>query len=825
MLKKLLVLLLLQVIGVFVFLSGFFPQKNVLAGNAVFEINTQLQDNATPPFKKLVFVVIDALRSDFIFNEANSGFSFVHSKLNSGEAWGFTAYSNPPTVTLPRLKGITTGSTPNFLDAILNVAEDDSSSNIKDQDSWPMQFHNHGYKMRFFGDDTWLKLLPPSIFDEYEGTNSFFVSDFQQVDLNVTRHIPQQLKTKGEWDVLILHYLGLDHIGHKGGANSTFMPAKHREMDDIIETLYKDMDKDTLMVVMGDHGMNDVGNHGGSSAGETSAGLVFLSKKLSSYEKPLLQRNTKLPMTLEDPTTYKYLTSIQQMDLVPTIAALFNVPVPRNSAGVLIPEFIQLLNSKVSDVKLLENYKQLLEVAKMEDVKGYLNEDRTSNKVDRVHILENMRLIQDTIIRNATDYNYDNIFVGYGILVLATIASILFGINIMGISIPLAITMGIATLIGFSCFGSSFVEEEHQLWWWIITISISSSCVISLISGKGQFWLHFTVFFGLRLIRGWNNTGQQTVYSYVISQKLLQEPAILWALNIWTIFIVCVRNFKGNPVSFISSFTLGMMVITYKMSWAIVNKEGMPDYLLEIAKKYCVIYTGYDDDDVFDRALIPMATLFFRCFTAICAIKFAATALKMQKTNFLMNDMAKYITLLLIFLSPSSNIPQFLVFELMRYALVPIMENQYPESVYAVSLVSLVLQNFTFFQFGGTNSIATIDLANAYHGVSENYNIYLIGVMMAIANFAPAIYWAMFPWDIIYNNSKSKGIAFGKNKLPTLIFSCVVGCCLLAACVALRYHLFIWSVFSPKLCYYAGWAIFMNVIVGYLIEGPLLIFS
>lgn len=395
----------------------------------------------------------------------------------------------------------------------------------------------------------------------------------------------------------------------------------------------------------------------------------------------------------------------------------------------------------------------------------------------------------------------------------------------MGISVPLSITLGIAALIGFSCFGSSFVEEEHQLWWWIITISISSSYIISLISGRGHFWPHFIVFFGVRLIRGWNNTGQQTVYNYVISQQLQQEPAILWALNIWTVFVVCIRDFKGNPVSFISSFTLGMMVITYKMSWAIVNKEGMPEYLLDITRKYCVIYTGFNDESVFDQALIPMATLFFRCFASITVIKFIATALKMQKSNTLMNDMTKYITLLLIFLSPSANIPQYLVFELMRYAITPIMKKQYSTSVYAVSLVSLVLQNFTFFQFGGTNSIATIDLANAYHGVSENYNIYLIGVMMAVANFAPAIYWAMFPWAIIYNRCDKKGTTFGKNKLPILIFSCVVGCCLLAACVALRYHLFIWSVFSPKLCYYAGWAIFMNVIMGYLVEGPLLMFN
>lgn len=34
---------------------------------------------------------------------------------------------------------------------------------------------------------------------------------------------------------MILHYLGLDHIGHLGGPRSTLMPNKLLEMDNIIK--------------------------------------------------------------------------------------------------------------------------------------------------------------------------------------------------------------------------------------------------------------------------------------------------------------------------------------------------------------------------------------------------------------------------------------------------------------------------------------------------------------------------------------------------------------------------------------------------------------
>lgn len=36
------------------------------------------------------------------------------------------------------------------------------------------------------------------------------------MDHNVTRNIAGELE-KEDWNTLILHYLGLDHIGHKSG--------------------------------------------------------------------------------------------------------------------------------------------------------------------------------------------------------------------------------------------------------------------------------------------------------------------------------------------------------------------------------------------------------------------------------------------------------------------------------------------------------------------------------------------------------------------------------------------------------------------------------
>ena len=68
---------LLLPIAVLVFASGFFPYKPLLPGLATFDDVQEpriLQPEAV--FDRVVFVVVDALRSDFVYGY-NSGFEFT----------------------------------------------------------------------------------------------------------------------------------------------------------------------------------------------------------------------------------------------------------------------------------------------------------------------------------------------------------------------------------------------------------------------------------------------------------------------------------------------------------------------------------------------------------------------------------------------------------------------------------------------------------------------------------------------------------------------------------------------------------------------------
>ena len=114
-------------------------------------------------------------------------------------------------------------------------------------------------------------------------------------------------------------------------------------MDDIVRTIYtaiksEDHLSNTLFVLCGDHGMNEGGNHGGSSPGETSPALVFMSPKLTKITQN--QTGTTSPAKPKTEGEFDYYRTIEQSDIAPTLAGLLGFPVPRNNLGVFLNEFL-----------------------------------------------------------------------------------------------------------------------------------------------------------------------------------------------------------------------------------------------------------------------------------------------------------------------------------------------------------------------------------------------------------------------------------------------------------------------------------------------------
>jgi GPI ethanolamine phosphate transferase 3 subunit O len=192
------------------------------------------------------------------------------------------------------------------------------------------------------GDNTWLSVFPTSFHPGMtHDFDSFNVEDLHTVDNGIIANLFPLLTNSTHahtWDFIIGHFLGVDHVGHHVGPDHPMMLAKLQQMNDVLKRVVDLLDQDTLLVVLGDHGMDHKGDHGGDSDLEVSAGLWIYSKgpPLSSSNHHQLP-TMHLPQ-ITFPGERSPHRSVQQIDLVPTLSLLLGLPIPFNNLGTVIPE-------------------------------------------------------------------------------------------------------------------------------------------------------------------------------------------------------------------------------------------------------------------------------------------------------------------------------------------------------------------------------------------------------------------------------------------------------------------------------------------------------
>ncbi|KAE9970373.1 hypothetical protein BLS_004955 [Venturia inaequalis] len=723
-------------VAVLTFATGFFPYKPFVPGLGQYDLS-HYGDPPESHFDKVIFMVVDALRSDFVYS-ASSGFKFTQSLIRSGAALPFTAHATSPTITMPRVKAITTGSIPSFLDVILNFAESDTSSSLANQDTWLAQIKNkNDGKLVMYGDDTWLKLFPDT-FLRADGTSSFFVSDFTEVDNNVTRHVPHELRAD-DWDAMILHYLGLDHIGHKTGPLSPNMVPKQKEMDGIVEEIYNAMESfdhlnNTLLVMCGDHGMNDGGNHGGSAPGETSPALVFMSPKLktlsSGFESPALPRQD-----------YEYYNMVEQSDIAPTLAGLLGFPIPQNNLGVFIVDFLPLWQRAFDRRNvLLGNALQVWKIVKAafgnevlesfdvtdcesvgsvgaelgcrwQRATSFLphdsqeGDDSSTTDEDLALLTSFTRRAQDVMSSTASNYDVSRLVSGTTLVTLSFILTfivLLTDSTSMGIDSLFFLIINV--LYGAMMFASSYVEEEQHFWYWI-----TGGWVAYLAFRKSQKLYIYAVGLLLchRITQRWNQTGQKFAGAPdIVHDVMMPYPFLLWTLITATYSILLYRI--GNHVSY--HLKAGVTVGT-----ACAMMLCIPAFAFKLG------FAARDAPELLSW-LGPGAISFLE---------------QLPLVGNLISTIQTLSTLFLVTQTRATNIPLYIAFFLQdrflaKLHLTPIQ----------ITISTLLLGQSSFFALGNSNAISSIDLSNAYNGIS-GFNVVGVGILTFLSNWAGPVWWSI----------------------------------------------------------------------------------
>lgn len=236
-------------VGLLLFCKGFLLKRVVLPNHAkcsdsADSVSHHHYNNVTScntfsrPFRRVVWLLIDALRYDFILYDETlesppvyrNKMPFVRDLLRSQPANArlFKFVADPPTTTMQRLKALTTGSLPTFIDVGSNF-----NSYAVSEDSLPLQAMQNGRNVTFIGDDTWLGLYPDMMSKTFDYP-SLNVKDLDTVDNGVIEHLVPELK-EHDADMIIGHMLGVDHVGHTYGPSHWTMGKKLTQMNEFLE--------------------------------------------------------------------------------------------------------------------------------------------------------------------------------------------------------------------------------------------------------------------------------------------------------------------------------------------------------------------------------------------------------------------------------------------------------------------------------------------------------------------------------------------------------------------------------------------------------------
>ena len=415
------------------------------------------------------------------------------------------------------------------------------------------------------------------------------------------------------------------------------MHPKQHEMDQIVKTIYRALEaqthlRTTLLVLCGDHGMNDAGNHGGSSSGETSAALVFISPQFQTLSQGR-------PCPAKPTSPHRFYDLVKQLDIVPTLATLLGFPIPSNSLGVVIPQLLDMWPDPADRLVLVKrNVDQMIKVFSLshgsnmvsdgtssqcaadldgDGVECLLDRAQRVEKDDQASIYDRIAAYlallynaQDTLSGAATEYNTGRLLIGLlsaTMLVLSALATARFRPDI---SRSTVLWISIIMLSqALSMFSSSFIEEEHHVWHWLSTGWMAwLYMAASRRTTSPAHWFFVALMCLARIEKRWNQTGQKYAGGMDIGKTYLTDhPLILLGLTSLT-YLGVFRQLGSRGLPFVSgcfNFTTHAAVVMA----AIVFK---------------LVFTGADAPELLPKPILTtLPTRHHLTLTALARVVFA----------------------------------------------------------------------------------------------------------------------------------------------------------------------------------------------------------
>lgn len=311
-----------------------------------------------------------------------------------------------------------------------------------------------------------------------------------------------------------------------------------------------------------------------------------------------------------------------------------------------------------------------------------------------------------------------------------------------------------------------------------------------------------------RIARRWNQSGQKHAGASDIAGVLLGYPTAVWLLVVLTLLLLFsqIRRAPRHIWDVLTTIGTFLAMATTLLFKVVFSANDAP----ELLSPFLQVLAGADSTSLARTAVLCTAGL---------ALVITASGRDRSK------PLLATFTIFLLIQTRVTNIPLFAIFTLQWLQL-----ESLNLTTAEIAISTLLLAHASFFCKGGTNAISSLDLSNAYNGIS-GYNATLVGLQLFIGNWAGSIFWSIGGLALIRSKQSDSPVDSRAAKTAAIwlewrdymsiltLFMAVAVTAVMAACTALRVHLFVWTVFSPKFLYVVVWSLGWHIGVNGLFGG------
>ncbi|AFZ80390.1 hypothetical protein BEWA_032430 [Theileria equi strain WA] len=318
---------------------------------------------------KLVLTLLDAYRFDYVIydtmldNESEdtrtiftNHMTFIRDRMEHSEVQLrdrlYKLKCPHPTITVSAVKAILSGDTRS-----VGAMTDNLNPGKLSLDHIPNQCHCNNLEINLIGDVTSYNLATDCFKTSITNMDANTVNDIYVADNLVYENYKDYLDRS---DILLLHLVGMDHLGHCGGRLTKEMTNVMKNYNIFTRDLLDACGKlnNYMLFFFGDHGQRTNGSHGRDSVEEVETFLwIHTDHPLREYkpetcpisETPAGYRVHHSSLNGQVPLNYN-VGEETHMNLAATVSLLSNIPVPFHSEGTLISSSVPLIRGKDGNI-------------------------------------------------------------------------------------------------------------------------------------------------------------------------------------------------------------------------------------------------------------------------------------------------------------------------------------------------------------------------------------------------------------------------------------------------------------------------------------------